>query len=98
MSSETAARNPSPPALPYTADHPQRYTVNYQHYLNRGGPVRLDEFVKGFVTGGMNHGDMARFYFFCLTFDQLAKEGVDGDLAELGTYKGHTATLLAEMA
>lgn len=83
---------------PYRADLPQRYSVNYSRYLSLGGPVGLDELVKGFIAGGMNQHDMARFYFFCLTFDQLAKEGLEGDLVELGTYNGHTATLLAGMA
>ena len=82
----------------YTASLPQRYAVNYTRYLNFGGPVRLEEFVQGFVAGGENQHDMARFYFFCLVFDQLAKERVEGDLVELGAYKGHTATLLAGMA
>ncbi len=83
---------------PFKADLPQRYSVNYQRYVSLGGPVRLEEFVEGFVAGGLNQSDMARFYFFCLTFDQLIKEGVEGDLVELGSYKGHTATLLAGMA
>src|SRR5215213_4071862 len=41
---------------------------------------------------------MARFYFFCLAFDQIVKEDLRGDIAELGVYKGNTAALLAEIA
>jgi hypothetical protein len=41
---------------------------------------------------------MARFYMFSLIQDQLAKEGIPGDLAEIGTYKGHTAAVLAKAA
>jgi hypothetical protein len=82
----------------YSASLPQRYSVNYARYLSLGGPVQLEEFVRGFVAGGENQHDMARFYFFCLVFDQLAKERVEGDLVELGVYKGHTAALLAAMA
>jgi Macrocin-O-methyltransferase (TylF) len=83
----------------YTADPPQRYLgKHYSYYLRRGGVVLLEDFISGFVAGGENHHDMARFFFFCLTFDQLVREGVDGDLVELGAYKGHTATLLAKMA
>jgi hypothetical protein len=98
MSSEPS--RPADPVMdwPYKANRPQRYSINYNRYLSLGGPARLEELVGGFVTGGANQHDMARFYFFCLTFDQLAKEGLDGDLAELGAYKGHTATLLAAMA
>ena len=67
-------------------------------YQARGGQVRLEDDIKGFVTGGANDGDISRFYFFSLAFDQLMKEGVTGDIAELGAYKGHTASLLATMA
>jgi hypothetical protein len=72
------------------------YTANLP--LSVGGPVRVEEFVRGFVAGDENLHDMARFYFFCLVLDQLAKERLEGDLVELGAYKGHTATLLANMA
>ena len=60
--------------------------------------MRPHEDVQGFTAGGMNRDDMARFYFFSLAFDQICKEEVAGDLAELGVYKGHTATLIATMA
>jgi Macrocin-O-methyltransferase (TylF) len=83
---------------PYRAARPQRYGVNYAKYLARGGMIRLQEDVEGFVVDSGNQGDVARFYFFCLAFDQLVKEGLKGDFAELGVYKGHTATLLATMA
>ena len=83
---------------PYAAHPPQRYTVNRDRYLAQGGLVRFEDDVKGFVEEGRNVGDMARFYFFSLVLDQLAKEAVPGDIAELGVYKGDTATLLAGMA
>lgn len=83
---------------PYRADRPQRYLGNYELYKRIGGRVDLEELVKGFVSGGVNQGDMARFYFFCLAFDQIVKEDLQGDLAELGVYKGNTATLLATIA
>ena len=82
---------------PYRADCPQRYSDQYKRYLAQGGLVRLQEDVTPFVNGG-HGGDMGRFYFFCLVLDQLKKEGVTGDVAELGVYKGHTATLLASIA
>jgi hypothetical protein len=80
------------------ADPPQRYRVNYPKYLARGGQIDLDGDIEGFVAGGLNEGDMARFYFFCLAFDQMVKEGVRGDFAELGVYKGNSAALLARFA
>jgi len=77
---------------------PQRYSVNYKRYLSLDGKVPVDEWANGFVAGGANQDDKARFFFFCLVFDQLLKEGLEGDLAELGVYKGCTGTLLAAMA
>src|SRR5215471_4298216 len=82
----------------YRADPPQRYSSNYQRYLERGGEVRFEEDVAGFVATGKNNGDMARYYFFCLALDQLTKEELPGDLAEIGVYKGETATLIAKIA
>lgn len=68
----------------------------------RGSLVRLEDDIKGYTAGHRGEGDISRFYFFCVAFDQLMKEGVRGDVAELGTYmgtyKGNTATVLAAMA
>ena len=77
---------------------PQRYSVNAHRYAARGGQVRLAEDARGFLAGRDNAADMARFYFFCLAFDQIVAEGLTGDFAELGVYQGHTASLLAIMA
>lgn len=83
---------------PYRADLPQRWALNRAKYLSRGGRVRLEEDVRAFLAGSHNEGDMGRFYFFCLLLDQLIKEGLQGDVAELGVYKGNTASLLANIA
>jgi hypothetical protein len=80
------------------ADPPQRYSGNYARYLARGGKLRLEDDLKGYLTGGTHNSDMARFYFLSLVFDQIVKEGLTGDLVELGVYKGNTATLLAAYA
>jgi hypothetical protein len=82
----------------YRADPPQRYSSNYRRYLERGGVVRFEEDVAGFVVTGRNVGDMARYYFFCLALDQIMKEDLPGDLAEVGVYKGETGTLIAAIA
>lgn len=90
---------PRKEAWPYQAALPERYSSNFARYLSRGGLVRPDEDVRGFVEAQPgNRGDMARFYFFCLVLDQLEKEGISGDVAELGVYRGATATLLAKIA
>lgn len=78
------------------AGPPQRYSVNYERYVRLGGMVNPDLDAQGFAPGGQ--GDAGRFFFFCLMLDQIAKEGLKGDLAELGVYKGHTACLLANIA
>ena len=77
---------------------PQRYSVNAARYAARGGLLRPAEDAQGFLTGKDNAADTARFWFFCLTFDQIVKEGLRGDFAELGVYRGHTSSLLAIMA
>ena len=94
--SERASRT-RPAAWPYRADPPQRYWGNYGRYIERGGLIDLEEDIPGFVADG-NVGDISRFYFFCLSFDQVMKDDLQGDFAELGVYRGHTASLLAKMA
>lgn len=83
----------------YGAGVPERYWGNVTRYRARGGLVRLDQDVLGFVAHEPgNRGDMGRFYLFCLILDQLVKDRVPGDLVELGVYKGSTATLVAGIA
>jgi len=78
---------------------PQRWAVNRPLYEKRGGTLDFDRSLAGFVKDSeTNRSDMARFYAFCLMFDQITKEGIAGDVAELGVYRGHTATLLAGFA
>lgn len=86
-----------PLTWPYRADPPHRYWGLYRRYQERGGLIDLEDDIRGFVAGG-NVGDISRFYFFCMAFDHIHKEGLPGDLAELGVYRGHTASLLARFA
>ena len=90
--------SPRPTRWPHRADPPNRYWGNYDRYQKRGGMIRLEGDIAGFTATQSISGDISRFYFFCLAFDQLSKEGVFGDIAELGTYRGETATILATMA
>ena len=83
----------------YYGARPQRYSDKRDTYLKRGGRVRFNEDVRGFLAGAPeNQYDMARYFFFCLVLDQIIKEGLHGDVAELGVYKGNTATLIAHIA
>ena len=78
---------------------PDRYWANRASYLALGGAsAKLD--IEKFTNGNEknNCGDLARYYTFCLIFDQIVKEKLEGDLVELGVYKGNTASLLAEIA
>ena len=45
-----------------------------------------------------NCGDLSRFYALCLNLNQVFKDGIPGDLVELGVYKGNSAGILADFA
>jgi len=83
----------------YVSYVPDRYGVNDPAYRARGGMMRpafLKKFFQG--NGANNRGDLPRFYFLGLVIDQIVKEKIKGDIAEVGVYKGNTASLLAELA
>lgn len=98
MSAEQPVIVPRPARWPHRADPPGRYWGNYERYQKRGGMIRLEEDIRGLLGDQPSYGDISRFYFFCLAFDQMMKEGVRGDIVELGAYKGATASVLAIMA
>jgi hypothetical protein len=78
---------------------PDRYSGNAKKALNRSGFLFAND-IKKFILGNKanNLGDLARFYFLNLVLEQVAKEQLTGDVAELGVYKGNTATLFADFA
>src|ERR1700761_2863813 len=45
-----------------------------------------------------NGGDSARLWFFMLNIKQVLSEGVPGDFAELGVWRGNTAAILGHYA
>ena len=78
---------------------PDRYSVNYDKYIAFGGVNRVGSAHKFYRGSEVNNrGDLSRFYFLCLAIDQIVKERLMGDVAELGVYKGNTASLLAQAA
>jgi hypothetical protein len=85
--------------LTYTSYVPDRYSLCLQEYINQGGSTDVEGYQR-FAYGNQqnNAGDLPRYYFFRLVFDQLQKEGIRGDVAELGVYRGNTAALMAEFA
>jgi hypothetical protein len=45
-----------------------------------------------------NSGDLSRLWFFILNIKQILSEGIQGDFAELGVWRGNTASVLAYYA
>ena len=82
----------------YRAYVPDRYWSTDHKGVRLDGRNKLgrEKFCSG--NGMNNRGDMPRYYFFRLLAEQIAKESIKGDVAELGVYKGNTAVLLAEIA
>lgn len=83
----------------YVASPPLRYFDNFETYANLGGVINPIVDVVSYVKNSkINEQDAARFFSFCLIYDQIQKEHINGDFAELGVYKGNTASVLANLA
>ena len=82
--------------LAYT---PDRYFINAGKAVQRTGHSLFKD-ASGFLHHNRtnNAGDRTRFYLFNLLLEQIDKEELEGDLAELGVYKGNTAVILAKYA
>jgi O-methyltransferase len=72
---------------------PQKYTENIEKYLARGGILNPEADIQKFANN-----DQTRFFAFCLIIDQLVKDKVPGEFAELGVFKGNSAQFLASVA
>ena len=83
----------------YTSYIPDRFGFFLKTYSTVGHSHSEDALSK-FLRGNEqnNRGDLARYYFLTLVCDQVIKENVVGDMAEVGVYKGNTAFLLAQTA
>ncbi len=78
---------------------PHRYSVNVHRYEKFEKSLNLAALTDGFFHNEDNNkGDMGRFFTFTLIYDQIRKENIQGDLAELGVYRGNTAYILASFA
>ena len=82
---------------PYGGALPHRYSSHYGQYQALGGLVDVAEDARAYA-GSEPLRDVERFLALSLAFDQIHKEGVAGDFAELGVYKGDTAAVLARHA
>lgn len=84
----------------HLAHAPDRYVSRLDTYKERAA---YQMFVSGNTSGWTAHNapnsaDMTRYYFLNLACDQLIKDDIKGDIAELGVYKGNSAYLLARLA
>lgn len=82
---------------PYGVALPHRYSSHYGQYQALGGLVDVAEDAQAYA-GSEPLRDVERFLALSLAFDQIHKENVAGDFAELGVYKGDTAAVLARHA
>ena len=83
----------------YIAYVPDRYSSFRDLYLRDGGEFdcrHIAAYIKGSEPN--NAGDLPRYFGLSLICDQIIKENLKGDIAELGVYKGNTAVLLAVLA
>ena len=82
---------------PYGIGIPQRFTERYERYQQLGGLVDITEDARAYAGAGPLR-DAERLVFLSLVFDQIHKEGLEGDFVELGVYQGDTAAVLARHA
>jgi hypothetical protein len=77
----------------FTAYHPDSYYAF-------GAYPEFDELFKKFTAYNVinNGGDITRLWSFILNCKQVLAEGVGGDFAELGVWRGNTASILAKFA
>jgi hypothetical protein len=78
---------------------PDRYSLSRDRYVAQGGmgePWKTHDFLYGNAVN--NGGDLGRWHFLQLVCDQILAEQLDGDVAELGVYRGNTAALLVRLA
>lgn len=69
------------------------------HYIFDGLEDYADLF-NGWTAGNItnNSGDLTRFYGLFRNVEHVLSEGIQGDLAEVGVYRGNSARLLAVLA
>jgi hypothetical protein len=82
---------------PFDGPIPQRFSSAYRRYQELGGLVDIEDDARAYA-GDEPLWDVERLMFLSLAFDQICKEQLEGDFAELGVYKGSTAALLARHA
>lgn len=77
---------------------PARYSLYSDKYIEQGGRNIFTDIKKFFGEQQSHAGDITRYFFLNLTIDQLIKEDIKGEFAELGVYKGNTGFIFADAA
>jgi hypothetical protein len=81
---------------------PKRGFATYLSYYPDGLPriTALRDLYRKWIRGNRtnNNGDAARFISLVLNVRQVLEEGIEGDFAELGVWKGNSAAILAHFA
>lgn len=78
---------------------PDRYSLNLNGYKKSVDFLSFND-AQYWIRGNEknNSGDLNRFFLLNLCIDFLIEEGINGNVAELGVYKGNSAVLLAKYA
>ena len=81
------------PMVTYAANQPESHYIWRRH-------VEFDELLPRWLAGNAcnNGGDLSRYFALILNVKQVLQEGVAGDLAELGVFRGNSAAILSHFA
>ncbi|HEX8460187.1 MAG TPA: TylF/MycF/NovP-related O-methyltransferase [Segetibacter sp.] len=84
----------------YLSYIPDKYAFNLGWYKTLKHAFYNEKNIKGWVNKSYlnNAGDLVRFFFLNMALEQLTKENIGGDIAEIGVYKGNSAFLFAQFA
>jgi hypothetical protein len=83
----------------YVQSVPDRYSINIDRYKEKINFLNfqdLEKWTKGNYAN--NIVDINRYFFLNLCIDYLIEEGISGNVAEIGVYKGNSAYLLSRFA
>ena len=83
----------------YNSCLPDRYSSNFKTYKEKINFLEYEGLDK-WTAGNYNNNivDLNRYFFLNLCIDYLLEENLNGDVAEVGVYKGNSAFLLAKYA
>jgi hypothetical protein len=78
---------------------PDRYSSNIDLYRQKTNFLNYKDLEK-WLSGNYNNNiiDINRYFFFNLSIDYLIEEKINGNVAEIGVYKGNSAFLLSKFA